>query len=111
MQELEGQSQKSKTVDTTDVLVDLNLYSLTAIKKCCYKFTGDCSIQLKMLDQNILKLIFTLSSDSSIDVRNKLISDFHNELLDQDLREIVSKETEPVRNLILAEAFSKTSLL
>lgn len=36
---------------------------------------------------------------------------FQQALLDQDLREIVSEETEGVRNLILAHAFSKTTLI
>jgi len=31
--------------------------------------------------------------------------------LDQDLRETLKVETEPVRNLILAHAFSKTGII
>jgi len=40
----------------------------------------------------------------------KIINAFKRELLDQQLRLSIKKETEPQRNLILAYAFSKTGL-
>ena len=40
-----------------------------------------------------------------------LTGEFCNEVLDQELREAVAQETEAVRNLLLAQAFSATSLL
>jgi len=97
--------------DIKDVIVDLNLFGLVAIKKASYKFTAECSIQIQNLSDDRVKVIFTFSPGVSGHVKEKLINDFHNEMLDQDLREIIFKETEPTRNLILAQAFSKTSLL
>ena len=44
------------------------------------------------------------------EVDTKLINEFKRELLDQQLRISIKKETEPQRNLILAYAFSKTGL-
>jgi His-Xaa-Ser system protein HxsD len=77
--------------------IDLGIYSLVALKKAAYKFK---KVQILERDKNfaILEL-----GDISEEV-------FYKELVDQDLREIIAKETEPVRNLILAQAFSKTSL-
>jgi His-Xaa-Ser system protein HxsD len=40
-----------------------------------------------------------------------LLQEFQKEVLDQDLREHIKKETESYRNLILAHTFSKTSLI
>jgi His-Xaa-Ser system protein HxsD len=40
----------------------------------------------------------------------QVIPDFSNELLDQDLREIVKRETGALRNLIMAHAFSQMTL-
>jgi His-Xaa-Ser system protein HxsD len=40
-----------------------------------------------------------------------LLREFEKEVLDQDLREHIKRETESYRNLILAHAFSKTSLI
>jgi len=39
-----------------------------------------------------------------------LLADFKRELLDQQLRSKIKAETEPVRNLILAYAFSRSGL-
>ena len=111
MQPCEASQLESNNFELVNIIIDLNLYTLTAVKKTCYKFTADCSMQMNMIDQNKLQLIFTFASTISFEARNKLIGDFYNELIDQDLREIISKETEPVRNLILSAAFSKTSLL
>lgn len=98
-------------VDIKDVVIDLNLYGLVSIKKACYKFTSECSVQIHNVMQDKVKVRFSFPHNVDIHVKEKLLNDFHNELLDQDLREIIFKETEPVRNLILAQAFSKTSLL
>jgi His-Xaa-Ser system protein HxsD len=40
-----------------------------------------------------------------------LLREFQKEVLDQDVREHIKKETESYRNLILAHTFSKTSLI
>jgi His-Xaa-Ser system protein HxsD len=39
---------------------------------------------------------------------DQIAGEFCNELLDQTLREIVARESEPVRNLVLAHALSRT---
>lgn len=97
--------------DVQDIIIDLNLFGLIAVKKACYRFTSECSIQIENFSDNKVKVIFTFPSNVDSQAKEKLINDFHCELLDQDLREIIFKETEPTRNLILAQAFSKTSLL
>jgi len=38
------------------------------------------------------------------------LENFKRELLDQQLRKQIKEETEPVRNLILAYAFSRSTL-
>jgi len=89
----------------------LSTYSLNAIKKTCYKFSSDFSVKLEKVDDEKIKVGFTFNPNADNEMRADLIRQFHNELLDQDLREIVFKETEGVRNLILAHAFSKTTLI
>ena len=77
--------------------IDLGIYSLVALKKAAYKFK---KVQILERDKNFALLELGDISEAV----------FYQELVDQDLREIIAKETEPVRNLILAQAFSKTSL-
>jgi hypothetical protein len=40
-----------------------------------------------------------------------MAGEFCNEVLDQELREIIAEETVGIRDLLLAQAFSKTSLI
>lgn len=89
----------------------LSTYSLNAIKKACYKFSPEFSVKLEKMDDEKIQVAFGFKPTADNDMRADLIRQFHSELLDQDLREIVFKETEGVRNLILAHAFSKTTLI
>ena len=100
-------------VQSLFLTINLDIYSLDAIKKTCYKFSDRCSIFLDEVnnDAQTIKVIFTLTQDKPNIDGEGLLNEFKNELLDQDLRERISSETEAIRNLILAQAFSKTSLL
>lgn len=94
-----------------ELLIDLSCYSLTAVKKACYKFSSECSIAISKSAEDKVRLSFKFPCHIDGLAQQKLISDFHCELTDQDLREIIFKETEVTRNLILAHAFSKTALI
>jgi His-Xaa-Ser system protein HxsD len=96
-----------------ELSVSLNLYSLEAVKKTAYKFTDRFGVFLSSSEDDDGKVIVTFNHDNeSVRENFDLVYDeFCNELLDQDLRGTVVKQTEGVRNLILAQAFSKTSLL
>lgn len=109
--EVKEQNSLNISDNNSEVVVDLSLYSLDSIKKACYKFTAKCSISLEKYSLDKLRVIFSFQPDTPNDLKDRIINDFNNELLDQNLREIVAKETEPVRNLILAHAFSRTSLI
>lgn len=86
------------------------LYSATAVKKAAYKFAADCGVVLTTADGDV---VATLKFPESVDSenKNKITRSFCNEVIDQDLRESIARETEGTRNLILAQAFSKTTLL
>ena len=92
-------------------ILSLTIYSLNAIKKACYKFSSEFSVKFEEMNDEKIKLHFDFNSSIKDENKEEIIKQFHNELLDQDLREIVFKETENVRNLILAHAFSKTTLI
>ena len=51
---------------------------------------------------------FAVSTDNDSD---ELCSTIRNEVLDQDLRDTISRETASIRTLILANAFSNTGLI
>jgi len=92
------------------VTFDSNVYSLMAIKKAAYKalraFSADITMQGELIHCQL-----TFSSPVSEEEAGRLVEDFKKEVLDQDLRERLQSETEAVRNVILAHAFSKTKLV
>lgn len=88
---------------------DTAIYRLTAIKKAAYRFSDRATFAIEPGPGNTVTV--RLSAMDRLTNLDRLEADFTTEVLDQDLREIVAAETETVRNLILAQAFSQTSLL
>ena len=89
--------------------VDLGVYSLSALLRVAYRFTDRCYLHLQRKSEHIVEVRFRAKTQE-IPIEN-LAEEFCNELLDQSLREIVGRESEPVRNLILAHALSRTPLV
>lgn len=89
--------------------LDLAIFSLTSIKKVAYRFGDRCYVELTAPTENTLRI--TLNPKTAVVRDDELEGEFRNEVLDQDLRERVLTETEGVRNLLLAQAFSQTSLI
>jgi His-Xaa-Ser system protein HxsD len=86
--------------------VDLGVYSLSALLRVAYRFTDRCYLHLQRQSGQKIEVRFrSKSSETSLD---QIAGEFCNEILDQTLREIVACESEPVRNLILAHALSRT---
>ncbi len=98
----------SEPTEFIDYVFDLNVYRLTAVKKAAYRFMGQCNVELQVNDTNAHVRLTNKHSalGTSLD-----IGSLQNEVIDQELREIIAAETENVRNLILAQAFSGLSLL
>jgi His-Xaa-Ser system protein HxsD len=90
--------------------LNTSIYSLEAIKKAAYKFADRASILISPGAASSVIVEFNFRGKSATDNLGQVVSDFSNELLDQDLREIVKRETVALRNLIMAQAFSRTTL-
>ena len=101
----------NRSGDDYCLTVSTSIYSLDAIKKAAYRFANKASVILQPQSDDNISIIFNFAGARAEGEPEKIISDFCNELLDQDLREIIKRETTPVRNLILAHAFSRTSLV
>jgi His-Xaa-Ser system protein HxsD len=89
--------------------VDLGIYSLPALLRVAYRFTNRCYLHLQYEGEKQVGVRFR-GKIRGADLA-AIAGEFANELLDQTLREIVSQESEPVRNLILAHALSNTALI
>lgn len=103
--------ENHKKLSNWDEVLNTSIYSLNAIKKVCYQFSSNFSVKLEKLDLENVKITFSLTEPIDGKQKEKIVNAFHQALLDQDLRETVFNETEGIRNLILAHAFSKTTLI
>lgn len=93
------------------LVFSLDVYSLETIKKAAYKFTDKVSFDFNKTDDKTLEVtISSITTQPEIELEY-IAKQFNNEVLDQDLRGIIASQTEATRNLILAQAFSRTNLL
>jgi His-Xaa-Ser system protein HxsD len=92
------------------LLFDEKIYSIEALKKAAYKGIAHYSVVIKKEGAQF-ECLFSFPENTTSEKISKYLDEYKKEVLDQDLRETIKKETEGVRNLILAHAFSKTGLI
>jgi His-Xaa-Ser system protein HxsD len=92
------------------VEVDLSLYSLQAVFRACYKFTNHCYLFLSHTEDPGWLAVTLLAKDGN-QASHNLAGALYNELLDQQIRETLSLEMGPIRELIVAQAFAEGNLL
>jgi His-Xaa-Ser system protein HxsD len=81
--------------------------SVDAIQRAAYRFSDRLSCELAPgTDEHRCTLTAVGDNDAGATV-----SDFRTEVLDQVLRERIRLETEPIRTMILAHAFSRTGVV
>ena len=90
------------------VTLDKSVYPLEVVEKAAYRFIDRLTIVISQGESQIICDVGDLVGNATS--VEPLIADFKRELLDQKLRHQIRKETEPVRNLILSLAFSKSGL-
>lgn len=107
---MSGDDQARTAVQSTaGATFSAAVYSLSAVKAAAYRIAASAAVRIDSVDGEITcTLVFSkpLSAGEAADVVHQLTL----EVLDQDLRESIAAETAPVRNAILAHAFSKTGL-
>lgn len=84
-------------------------YSLAAIKKAAYRFSDRLSVEIipgERATDCICRFLHSCTDEEA----QRILEAFRIEVLDHDLRLTIAQETEPMRNAILAYAFSKTGL-
>ena len=93
-----------------EVSFDLSVFSIDAVKHACYRFVDRFTADIQTREgQAVCELTFA-DGATSASVDEQVMS-LRKEVLDHDLRFKIKAETEAVRNLILAHAFSKTGLI
>lgn len=85
------------------------VYDLETVKKAAYRLTNLAAFDFSISDAEISCTVTVLPGKDAETVE-RVVNEFRNEVLDQDLRRTVARETEAARNAILAYAFSRTGL-
>lgn len=88
---------------------DARVFSLGAVKKAAYRYLDRFVADILLESPDIICTVKCTRPLSPTHLA-ELLDDFRKEVLDQDLREQIKGETEPIRRLILAHAFSQTGL-
>lgn len=94
-----------------DVVFDLRVYRLTAIQKAGYRFADRVTVILGVADADRLPATLQFKPTTSESAAREITRLFYQELLDQELREQIAEQTNAVRTLILAHAFSNVDLI
>lgn len=93
------------------VYADISLYSKDSVFKCLYWYGDKYHTNISVCVNNgrecykiVLKPILGETLDD--DEKNDVIQKLENDLIDFNLRDIVTKETINIRELLIAKAFS-----
>lgn len=88
---------------------DLRVFALETIQKAAYRYTGHYTVQFEsLIGDRVLVILSPLPQAAG---KGPVTEDLPNEVLDQHLRQRVATETQPLRDLILAQAFSSLALI
>ena len=93
-----------------DFAVDLRAYRLASVQKTAYRLAARCTALLGNVTESSVSVTLTFPAATREAEALDVARLFFQELLDQELRERIAVETAPLRNLILAHAYSRTGL-
>jgi His-Xaa-Ser system protein HxsD len=91
--------------------IDTALYSADAIFRAAYRFTDRCYIHLARRPEEPSLVVVTLTAKRPDAELRPIIGELCNELIDQQIRLDLARETGPLRELIVAQAFAEGNLL
>ena len=95
----------STSLEHAESLVDLSLYSENVVFRACHEFTGKCYVDVSRSGPGAMIVKFA-KQESGTDL-SQIQREFTNALLDHRVREEVERTTEPIRRLIVAQAFGE----
>jgi His-Xaa-Ser system protein HxsD len=90
------------------VFADVSLYSKDSIFKCLYWYGDIYHTNVSFADSNTYKISLKSMSNNSLSEEQAeiLLQKLERDLVDFNLRDIVTKETKNIRELLTAKAFS-----
>lgn len=91
--------------------VCLRAHDIEAVKETCYRYATRYYSGLTAADDGAEALVaFKFPSTVNAEEEERIVTSFHQDLLDQDLRRRLFQQTDAIRTLIFANAFANTTL-
>jgi His-Xaa-Ser system protein HxsD len=89
---------------------DERLYDAQVLQKAAYRSINSLTVDITLSEG---QFICVVSSNIGVDEPSFLsaVQEFRKDVLDYQLRHRLNAETQPIKNLILGLAFSKTGLI
>jgi His-Xaa-Ser system protein HxsD len=100
-------TEEASATEKTCVHFAADVFDIGAIKRAAYRLSDKLVVDITPVTGGIDCVLRATTTKQNL---SSLETEFRNHVLDYDLRERISKETEPLRNLVLSLAFSKTGL-
>jgi His-Xaa-Ser system protein HxsD len=94
--------------DILEINLDPEVYGIKTALKVAHEFSDRCVTTVTHGESGKIRILISHKDDS--DALEAIAGDLLNSLADHRLREILSEETAPVRNLILAHALRNAGL-
>jgi His-Xaa-Ser system protein HxsD len=92
---------------TGSVAFDRSTVQLDAVQRAAYAVAALMTVDIRASDDEYVCTLFPRELHTDLDA---LVHRIRSEVIDQTLRLRIAQETEPLRNLIFALAFSQTGL-
>jgi len=90
------------------IKLNKSVYEKEAIMAAAYKLTNSCFIIVKPLENNQLGVYFEPKNNQSENELTAIAKNYCNEVLDQQTRLDVEKQSGNIRDLLVKQAFSPT---
>ena len=94
-------------MEETEITFAQTAFSIEAVKNAAYRMARVLDSHIQIVGDQIVCSVRPRDGQTL----DSLIVEFRREVIDHDLRIEIRKQTEGVRNLILAHAFSKTGIV
>jgi His-Xaa-Ser system protein HxsD len=93
--------------DHIEIIVPLDVYGLDVLHKCFYWYGDEFAVDVQTTGDKTALIQLVPRDNNLIEYDPKDISDrIRNDIIDHKTRDIVTKETQNIRDLIFAKAFA-----
>lgn len=82
------------------------LYNTDVLHKCFYWYASDFRVAIENSDKEFAVVELAHNNDLTLAEKEEIINRIHRDLIDFKTRDIVTKETANIRDLLIAKAFS-----